>query len=321
MTEQVYSLSNPLITVITESVMFSISLTGLLFNGLVIYIMLFRHKSKEIDIWFMTYIAIFDILLAITIIGSQISKMVTFHEILFNNIWYCQYSGMFNILLTSTSIDGVGMLSLIRALAIVKNITFKSVYWYILMILLFIANLIFGIFGVTNQAFRVMESQSYCQPSFSKNRYSKIYSIVIIGKMFLMLFILMVSYICISVKYCNLLSDMNNSKDSSSDLLVGRKPLHVLQRAVITKLFGLVFMYMLCFLPELITLVYNISTKSERNPIADAISGSAMNFTIVVNSVFVLFYHEETRRILVNLLPLWMHRGKLNGDAYSLEGR
>ncbi|KXN68454.1 hypothetical protein CONCODRAFT_18970 [Conidiobolus coronatus NRRL 28638] len=317
MSESDFELNNRAITLGTEHAMFLISILGLLFNVLVVYIMLFRHRSKQIDIVFMTIIAAVDILIALTVIVSQIAKWATFHSILVND-WFCQYSGLIYMLLTMTSIDGVGLLSIIRSLAIANDIKIKSIYWYLIMGVLLIFNIIFSGFGVVNKIMRIMPSQAYCQPSFSKNSFSKVYSGVMVGKFFLMFVAIVISYICITIKYCKLMAEFSAPKNLTSDYLVGERPALVFQKGVIVRLFILIFMYMLCFMPELVTLIYNISTRTERDPIADSVAGAAMNLTILVNSVFVLFYHEETRVILGSLLPSWIRRDKYISNDYDL---
>jgi hypothetical protein len=316
MAEQHIELEDPSVTIGTEVAMFSISMIGLLFNGLVVYITLFRHRSRHVAIWIMAFIAMLDIGFSLTVIATQISKWVTLHQVLTNQ-WFCQYSGLVYMLSVITSIDAVGVLSLIRCIAIVYNTSIKGVYWYTTIGLLLIFNTIFSIFGVIYEIMRVMPSQAYCQPSFRKNSFSKIYSIVIMGKFFLMLFIVIASYILITIKYCKLLSAFNSKSNATKDCSVGTRPTLVFQRGVIIRLVALVFMYMLCFLPELLTLVYNLATNTQRDPVADAISGVTMNLTILVNSVFVLFYHEETQSILISLLPRWIYRTNSNADIFN----
>ncbi|KXN74519.1 family A G protein-coupled receptor-like protein [Conidiobolus coronatus NRRL 28638] len=305
MSDQEFILSNPSVTIATEITMFIICIVGLFLNGLAVYITLFRHRSKNAAIWLMIYIAVADILFSVQDIAATISKWATSHQVMLNP-WFCQSTGMFFTLLIMSSTDGVGLLSLLRALSIVRNIEIREVYWYISIGVLIIFNSTLCIFAALNQVMRVMESEAYCQASFRKNQISRFFSGFMLTKYTIMLLIILVSYFCITIKFHQTASKLNFKNNDDSSYYVGDKPAAAYQRWVITRLLILVFMYMICFLPELIVLIYTISTNTQRSPVADAVVSSGIAFMVIVNSVFLLFYNQENRKILFGILPSWI---------------
>jgi hypothetical protein len=311
-----FIITNSALTTGTELTMLVISILALILNSLVIYIILFRIRRKQVDFIFMGFVALVDILIAIAVISTQISKWITFHQVL-ANVWFCQFSGMIYILLTLTSIDGIGLLSLIRVLAIVKNITIKSKYWYFTMGLILFCNTFLSVLGIFYQIMRVMPSQAYCQTSYRKNLVSKIVSIIMISQFFLMFVIILVSYICITVKHYRVIEDLNKPSNWSSDCLFEERPSLTLYKGIFSRLLALILMYSVCFIPELITMIYNISTRTDRLPIPDAISVSGINLIIIVNSIFVLFYHEEVRKVLGEVFQNCLYYFKNSKDYYG----
>jgi hypothetical protein len=204
------------------------------------------------------------------------------------------------------SVDGVAMLSLLRALTVIGNIEFKAIYWYISIGTLSLINITLSILGVSNSIMRVMPSGSYCKVEFLTNEYSLIYSKFIIAEFFIMLLITIISYFCITIKYYRTVSKLSSKENSNNSGIIDNRPALIYQRWVIIRLLALVFMYMVCFLPELVVIFYNISTDTYRTPIADSISSMGLSLTVVVNSGFVLFYHKEIRNILASMLPSWI---------------
>jgi hypothetical protein len=265
--------------------------------------------------WLMIYIAVVDILFSINDISAQILKWATSHRVMLNP-WFCQSTGMIFTLLTMSSVDGVGVLSLLRALSIVGDIEIMAIYWYTAIGVTIIVNASFSIFAAVNQVMRIMPSEAYCQASFRKSKISSIFSGFMIGKFTIVLLIVIVCYICITIKFYRIASRCNSKSNDNNCRFVENRRAKSYQRGVIVRLFILIFMYMLCFIPELIVIIYNLSTNTQRSPIDDAIVCSGITFTIIVNSVFLLFYNQENRSILVNMLPNWVC---ICSDSFEIE--
>ncbi|KXN70606.1 hypothetical protein CONCODRAFT_6771 [Conidiobolus coronatus NRRL 28638] len=304
MEEAKYILNNPSLSIGTEIVMLVTSIVGLFFNGLAVYIVHYKLKSRNACIWLMSIVGIADILVAIVIIVSEFMKFATNYRILDNNT-FCQYSGMFLMLLTMTTIDGVGLISLIRLLSITMNIEIKSIYWYMAMGSVFIYNIVIHILGVVNNIMRVMPSQVYCMAMFAINDYAKTFAILFLTKFVVMIFIIMFSYICITITYCRIISPLN-SKYTSNECFIGNSCSVEFQKSIVFKLLSLIIMYAFCFFPQLITVLYNVATNTSRTPYSDAVIGITMNLTVLVNAAFVLFYQKEARKAILSMIPNWI---------------
>jgi hypothetical protein len=317
MTDSEFVLKNPSVTIATEITMFIICIVGLFLNGLAVYITLFRHKSKNAATWLMLYIALADIMFSVHDISATISKWATSHQVMLNP-WFCQSTGMFFTFFIMSSTDGVGLLSLLRALSIARNVEISAIYWYVSIGVLILINSILSIFAALNEVMRLMESEAYCQASFRKNKISKFFSGFMLTKYTIMLLIILLSYFCITIKFYQTASKLNFRNSNNSSYYVGDKPAAAYQRWVITRLLILVFMYMICFLPELIVLIYTISTNTQRSPAADAVVSSGIAFMVIVNSVFLLFYNQENRKILSSMLPGWIFLNPHNLEIQEL---
>jgi hypothetical protein len=317
MTELITDLYNPSIMTATDCIKFSISVIGLFLNCLAVYITIFRYNSRNAAIWLIVYIAIIDILFSTHDIVTQILKWITNHQVLLYSP-FCQYSGMLYALLIMTSVDGVGILSLLRAMSIVGDIELRAVYWYIAIGTLTLINVTLSALGVVYNIMKVMPSGSYCKAGFGNSQYSRIYSIIIIAKFFIMMLLTMISYSCITVKYYRTVSRLRSKNSNNRSSRIANRPVIIYQRWIIIRLLALILMYMTCFLPELVIIFYNVLTDTDRTPIVDSISSSWLSFTIIVNSVFVLLYHKETRNILANMLPSWIPLYRPNTNITEL---
>jgi hypothetical protein len=297
-------LENPSITISTEAIMFSISILGLFFNSIAVYISHYKLKSRNASVWLMSIIGVVDILVSLTMLVADVLKYSTGFNILYNNA-FCQFTGAVIMSLTMTTIDGVGLLSLLRALSIVKNVEIRAFYWYSAMGAIIAYNIIINILGIYNNIMYVMPAEVYCHAAFNANSYAVIFSYLVLSKFLMMIVILMASYICITIKYYQIISPLN-SKNRSNECFIGDTNSKSFQRAIICKLLSLLVMYIICFGPMIFTVLYNVATKTFRTPVADAICGITMNLTVLVNAAFVLLYQKEARLALFSMLPNWI---------------
>jgi hypothetical protein len=296
--------------------MLVISIIGLFFNGLAFYIAHYKLKQRTASIWIMAVIGIVDILVCLVIIVTEITKYATHFEIVTNN-YFCQYSGMCIMFFTMTTIDGVGILSLIRMLSIVKNIDVESIYAYTILGGFICFNLLINILGVHYDIMHIVPSQIYCMATM-KGSFGEIFSYMLLAKFILMVIILLISYFYITIFYCRIIKPLNN-KSYSSECFIGDTSSLSYQRGIIAKLVGLMLMYMICFLPMLVVISYNVVSGPLLKPIPYAISGATMNFTVIVNAAFVLLYQKEARNVLVNMLPNWIRDSNTCKKAIGLE--
>jgi hypothetical protein len=254
----------------------------------------------------MLFIAVTDILFSVHGIASQIVKWATSQQVMLNT-WFCQSNGMFNTLLTMSSTDGVGLLSLLRALSVAGNIKMRETYWYMAVGILIVVNTSFSIVAAFYEIMRIMPSEAYCQASFTKNMLSIIFSLFMMGKFTIVLLLIIGSYIYITIKFYQTATRFSSKVNGVNSSLIDDRVTTTYQKWVLLRIVIFVFMYMICFAPELIALVYNLSTKTDRSPILDSIVSVGIFLTIVVNSVFLLFYNQENRKVLINMLPSWIY--------------
>jgi hypothetical protein len=312
-----FILENPSLTLATESVMFVFSVLGFFFNGLAVYITFFRLKIRSASIGLMAIIAILDVFTASAVLSTGIIKFATAHQIL-NNNYFCQYTGAIFMTFPMSSVDGVGLLSVLRLLSITREIEIEPIYWYIAMGLMFAFNVIINVIGIIDNINQVMPSQSYCHARLKPGAFSEVFSILVLSKFLLMFTILMVSYTWITYRVCKSFSNVNSRKNGSSNHFIAEVSYTGFQKKIVLKLLVLILLYMISFAPELITVFYTAITKKSITPVADSISGVTLSFSILVNSVFVLIYQIESREILLSMLPRWIHNSKYKSKPIEL---
>lgn len=317
MVDYSYVLLNPPLTKGTESVMLIFSLLAIHSNVLALYITVFRLRLRTASVGLMAIIALTDILTALAIIINEILKYATSREIL-NNDLFCQRFGMISMLFPMSSVDGIGLLSLVRALSIVKNIEIQDLYWYLAMGIMFSYNLIINVLAVSNHIMKVTPSQIYCHALYDENNYSKLFSTLLLAKFLIMFIISIVSYICITIRYYKTVSRLKSKRGSSSECFVEANPTLTSQKMIIFRLVAFLLMYMICFVPQLATTAHTVITKTPRSAIADAISGATISLSLLANSIFVLFYQIESREIILNMLPRWIYTPTTRSKPYKL---
>ncbi|KXN68451.1 hypothetical protein CONCODRAFT_9298 [Conidiobolus coronatus NRRL 28638] len=163
-----------------------------------------------------------------------------------------------------------------------------------------------------------MPAQAYCHSSLRPGHFSETFAILILSKFLIMFTILMISYTLITIKVYKSFSKVNSRNYSSSSSFKSEKPYTVYQKRIIIKLMILILMYMISLFPELANIFYVVVTHKAMTPAYDSLSGVTLSFSILVNSIFVLVYQIETRKILLSMLPRWIYKSKYNSKPSVL---
>ncbi|KXN66335.1 hypothetical protein CONCODRAFT_11855 [Conidiobolus coronatus NRRL 28638] len=317
MSDSILILKSPSITILTEVLMIFFATLALVFNGVAFYITVFRIGFKTAAVGLMAIIATLDIIISFNVIIVDVMNFATSHQIL-NNRSFCTYTGMIYMLVPMSSIDGIGLLSLLRLLSVSYNKEFKAIYWYSVMGAMFIYNVVINIFGVTNDIYEIMPSEAYCYSGYAPGTYSELFALMLLLKFLVMFALILISYTGITVTVYKTFSQLNTS-DISSEQVLCDKPYTQHQRRLIYRLFILIALYMICFGPALVFTTYTAVTNKWRTAIMDSISGIAFSLALLVNSIFVLVYQREARDILISIVPIWLYTSKSNFELVGLK--
>jgi hypothetical protein len=318
MIDSSFVLKNPSITALTQSIMFLFAVIALFMNCIAFYITVFRLKLKTAAIGLMAAIATLDIIISSNVIIVDIMSFATSYQILANH-YFCKYTGMIYMLVPMSSLDGVGLLSLLRLLSVSYNIEFKAVYWYLAMGATFVYNVVINIFGVIYSVYEIQPSQAYCYASYYPGTFSKRYVILLLLKFLIMFIMTLVCYIGITITVYKTFTKLNPKSDALSESFSTGIPYTTYQRRIIYKLIVLILLYMLCFVPGLAFTTYTTITAKRRNAVMDSISGIAFALALLVNAIFVLIYQREARDILLNMLPRWLYSSKSDFEPIGLQ--
>ncbi|KXN66333.1 family A G protein-coupled receptor-like protein, partial [Conidiobolus coronatus NRRL 28638] len=318
MNDPSFVLENPSLTIITEILMIFFAVLALFMNFIAFYITVFRLRMKTAAVGLMAIIATSDIIISLNVIISHIINFATSHHIL-NNRDFCTYTGMIYMLVPMTSIDGIGLLSLLRLLSVSYNKEFKAFYWYLAMATMIIYNVVINVIGIIKDIYIIQPSQAYCYAAHVPGTYSELFDQLLALKFLVMLVLILISYTGITITVYKTFSKLNSNNNSSSEQFLCEKPYNAYQRRIIYKLVILIFLYVICFVPGLGITIYTVVTLKIITPFMDSIIGTKFTLALLVNAIFVLIYQKEARDILLGMLPRWLYSCKSNFDPVELQ--
>ncbi|KXN66334.1 family A G protein-coupled receptor-like protein [Conidiobolus coronatus NRRL 28638] len=318
MSDLSFTLKNPSLTILTGALMLLFAVIALFLNGLAFYITVFRLKKKTAAVGLMTIIATLDIIISSNVIIADLMNFASSHQSLTVHN-FCTTTGMIYMLVPMSSIDGIGLLSLLRLLSVSYNIEFRAAYWYLAMGAMFIYNVVINVIGVIQDIYIIQPSQSHCYASYTPGTYSEIYSQLLALKFVIMFSLILVSYTGITITVYKTFSRLNLMNSNSSGHNLCDKPYTTYQRKLIYKLVILITLYVVCFVPGLAFTIYTVTTNNLRTPVMDSISGITFALALVVNAIFVLIYQKEARDIFLSMLPRWLYTSKSNFEPAGLQ--
>jgi hypothetical protein len=190
-----------------------VGVVAVLINSLVIYILTSRLKLRQSDTVLSFVVSIFDVIYSILSIINYLVLWITNHSAILVTI-YSQLEGYLCFCLGACVADSVMLLSLIRFLAIYKQVHYSSTFWVALMLGLVIFNFMLGLIPLVQNQFKVQPSLKYSSVVFSfQNNWSvNFYYCFLWIKLIINVMIVTICYIFISIFYYNYLK--NYTKES-----------------------------------------------------------------------------------------------------------
>ncbi|KAI9292490.1 hypothetical protein K502DRAFT_76636 [Neoconidiobolus thromboides FSU 785] len=298
-----------------EIFLFIYSLLSITLNGLVLFITYKRSKTnKAIDGLLIQLISLFDIIIALFLTFTQLYRWITVKDSdAFEQSMVCTLS---SIIFNSTIIVALSLtsqLSIIRYLAIVKsysiNNTKTKILSFFTIVLIISGFTVAHFFGTP----KVMPSGLFCITAPIKlNRILfSIYGPTMLIVTFLIIMSIPVFYCMITLHYYYINQKLKAQVGDLRKVSSFYKSHHVLY------LFLVSFCYILSLMPELILLIVETTTKFKRDYTIDSISLVLLFSETVINPLFVLTLHPDSRNELVALLKGGNRSKIINGEVSS----
>jgi hypothetical protein len=193
---------------------------AVLINSLVIYILASRLKLKQSDTILSFIISVFDIIYSIFTIINCLVLWITNHSAILVTI-YSQFNGYLYFCFASCLADSITLLSIIRFLAIYKQVKYSNRFWVRSILGLAIFNFMFGLIPLIQNQFKVQPSLKYSSVEFSiQNNWSiNLYYCVIWIKLAINMIIIAICYFFISLFYYNYLKNYSEEETEASERL------------------------------------------------------------------------------------------------------
>jgi hypothetical protein len=197
-----------------------VGVVAVLINSLVIYILTSRLKLRQSDTILSFVVSIFDVVYSILSIINYLVLWITNHSAILVTL-YSQFNGYLFFCLGACVVDSVMLLSLIRFLAIYKQVQYSNKFWVRLVLALAIFNFMFGLIPLIQNQFRVQPSLKYSSVEFNfQNNWSvNLYYCFIWIKLITNMTIIMICYFFISLFYYNYLKNYSEEEVEESEKL------------------------------------------------------------------------------------------------------
>ncbi|KXN65556.1 hypothetical protein CONCODRAFT_12820 [Conidiobolus coronatus NRRL 28638] len=197
-----------------------VGIVAILINSLAIYILTTRLKLKQSDTILSFIVSIFDVVYSLFTIINCLVLWITNHSAILDTL-YAQFNGYLFFCLGACVIDSVMLLSIIRFLAIYKQVQYSNRFWVRLILGLAMFNFMLGLIPLIQNQFKVQPSLKYCSVEFSfQNNWSvNLYYCIIWIKLTINMTIIMVCYFFISLFYYNYLKNYNEEEVEESEKL------------------------------------------------------------------------------------------------------
>ncbi|KXN66400.1 family A G protein-coupled receptor-like protein [Conidiobolus coronatus NRRL 28638] len=209
-----------------------VGIIAILINGLTIYILTVKLKLKQSDTILSFIVSVFDVIFSIFMIIDCLVLWITNHSAVLV-ILYSQFVGYLCFCLGSCAIDSVALLSLLRFLAICKNVKYSNRFWIRFILGLATFNFIFGLIPLIQKKFKVQPSLKYSFVEFDiQNNWSiNFYHCFSWIKLIINTIVIIVCYVFISSFYYNYLKNFRGEEVQEGEELpkVNRRDLDGIQ--------------------------------------------------------------------------------------------
>ncbi|KAI9292497.1 hypothetical protein K502DRAFT_351955 [Neoconidiobolus thromboides FSU 785] len=282
-----------------EIFMFIYSIFSIILNLLVLYIVNIENtRGKAVDAYLITWIAVFDILVALSLDVTQIAKWsLSTTPIEFQESAYCSLS---SILYNGTAISAMALtaqLSVVRYLAIVKSYTISNVKTNFISLVIVLVTVVIFIITKIKGVSRLLPSGLLCI-STTETHVSMEHTIYV-TIMFIIIYPIVFSiplfYGLISLHYFETNQRLRASSGSFSKSVAFYKSKHI------AFLFVFTLLYMCSLLPEFIVLVIEAIDDYERSYVVDCICLFLLFSETILNPLFVITLHPDSRKRIISL--------------------
>ncbi|KAJ9084933.1 hypothetical protein DSO57_1019109 [Entomophthora muscae] len=269
-----------------DVLLFSIGPIGLLLNGLLLKLIASKRSRPAIDCILLTIIAELDLLTSVYIIVSQVWKWLSGYSVVRDASAWCYLSSSLGRMAKLASLDVTALLSLVRYVAIVRGANIVNRYWLAVAIMLI--GVIAALFTVKSVFTipTVAASGLYC---FALHDFEN--PVFIAFHAILPLFAVPPLFI-IPTCYALVISHYRRILTQITDTL----PRHLVYQS--RGLLVITIAYALVIIPEYLIIVLCVYFKVEVSPDVDSMARILISSITIVNPLFALFLHEDTRKEL-----------------------
>jgi hypothetical protein len=296
-----------------EIIIFLFSISGLLLNLLVFYILVIRIRILKIDAVLSILTTIFDVTGILALLIRIVYKWSTAgHNLPSKDFMFCKATGTIIFGSTISSIDIVSILGLIRCFIIVFKKNMKAVFWAVILVILIAYNWIGG--GIFVWYFDEISWGDFC----NRNDYllreagfneSPAFQYITAIKSLIMLLIVCISY-SIIFNFYQRYFDSIKSRSLSDQSLVTE---YNIQRSTTSiKLISLITAYIITYGPKVYLFIAYAFKFHQKSPSFELVTSILFSIVALINASVILFIQEETKQEWQILTTLFTQKIKYN---------
>jgi len=288
-----------------------LALAAIVVSALVGYIGLRKRSAVGPDKILLVLMSFMDMLMGFTwLLSITIKMFLTQNELKNPNSIICILQSSFYMFTLEVSSDCALFLAILRFLVIVVGFNSNRSLWIFFSFCAVISSLIFAALSYHYQLITPMPSYLYCMPVTLKPiPFAKFYGIWLFGRIIMIPLVIVFCYSAISLRYYTFLSRLtlpndSNCFDNLSTTYFSNKSSLKLQvkKTIISSVCRLIFAsiaYLAIFLPTAITCILQFITRvPNEDPIIDTVTLISTILIMLVNPIFAIVAHDETRHEL-----------------------
>ncbi|KAI0235990.1 hypothetical protein L0F63_004760 [Massospora cicadina] len=289
--EHVFGKVQPLVAI--DWAVLVLGLLGIGLNGVLLHITRKRHNVlQKIDSIFLLVVAVMDLLACLFMTASVVMRWVFGKQIMDERGALCAVGSVLLCALIATSMVATALLALVRYLVIVHDVRIERArFLYSSAALLLCVFLMIVIRGATTRM-SLRPSGLYCV--------TKLWGVEQDTRIFGMigLILTVASLLCVVICYTKLALHYHRLVHQS--IALGAPTLR--SRSVVVQMFIVIVAYLVATMPEFVSVWY--SRVTIRTSTLDGIVCTLLFSVTLINALFALLMHEETRRAFVKLISL-----------------
>ncbi|KAI9293219.1 hypothetical protein K502DRAFT_366923 [Neoconidiobolus thromboides FSU 785] len=315
-------------SLVVDIIMFLLSFVAIGCSGLVFYISIFRNGIRGADFLPIIIMCTLDSLMGISWIVFDFMKWISNYEIMHDENIACQIQAVISLGVLEASIDCATILAILRFVVIILQVKINKIYFNIATVAMVSLSITLAIVSGSYKSGRVMPTNSYCELiTLADIPFNIFYSKWLLVRIFLLPIVIAVCYGGILIKYINLLRNLKLLKysyyvdqnfDNANNTKSYTEPVRNIKRSITALAIGIVA-YIIVFAPSYITnIVQDITNADNREVWVDAIVVISIMSIILINPIFALLVHDETKVEMEHLFGKWKLSSSPNLSSYNL---